>query len=450
MLSMRCARVVGLLVASAACGNVAGTAPADASGGDGEIHADDAAVVMDADSPSGVAIHVSNAGDDANDGITHPVKTLKHAVGLAATDARITSIVLATGRYSSDGGETFPYTLPSHVLLVGPAGGGAILAGSNRELGILVDDGVMRDLELEDFTVAVTARGTVQLDRVHLRTSSTALRAEQSSKVTVSSLDIVGATGSCATGIELGGASQLSASTLTTRGLQTAIVARDHSAFTLDHGTLVADGSCADTSTATLFVSSPTRTTVTETTIDGGLQGVILLGTQADHVKVTANALAVRNTKRLAVSAEQAELAVSGGSFTGNLIGIEVYTGGNVKLANTVFSDNRASACEVGDGSLTLRGCTLRDRGGVYVYGAAQIDFGTAASPGNNVFQSGAGLDIDGGRTGLHPTAVGNTWRPNLQGADAAGHYASSLITGPVGYNGPVNFNISAGSTLQL
>jgi len=100
-----------LLLSLAACGF---PRPADLPG--------DAAV----DTPDpGFVLQVSPSGDDANDGLLQPVKTLKHALGLAAADARITKIVLASGTYSGSSGETFPYAVASNVVITGPAGGGA-------------------------------------------------------------------------------------------------------------------------------------------------------------------------------------------------------------------------------------------------------------------------------------------------------------------------------------
>jgi hypothetical protein len=132
----------------------------------------------------GVTIHVSTTGDDANDGLAHPVKTLKHAIGLAAADSQIANIVLASGRYAADNGETFPYTVPASVAIVGPAGGGAILGGTKAEPGLMVDTGRLQDLELEDFAVAVVATGTASLTGVRIRTSAVALRGETTAKLT--------------------------------------------------------------------------------------------------------------------------------------------------------------------------------------------------------------------------------------------------------------------------
>src|SRR5215208_577423 len=90
------------------------TGPGDANGS-GDATASIDAPPVDAPDPPGTAIRVSPSGDDANDGFTRPVKTLKHAIGLAAANSEIIHIVLASGRYSNASGETFPYTVPPNV-----------------------------------------------------------------------------------------------------------------------------------------------------------------------------------------------------------------------------------------------------------------------------------------------------------------------------------------------
>jgi hypothetical protein len=63
---------------------------------------------------------------------------------------------------------------------------------------------------------------------------------------------------------------------------------------------------------------------------------------------------------------------------------------------------------------------------------ASQLDLGTAASPGNNTILCSSVGVANWGQTGnASVTAVGNTWTPSVQGADASGHYASQLIAGP-------------------
>lgn len=83
-----------------------------------------------------------------------------------------------------------------------------------------------------------------------------------------------------------------------------------------------------------------------------------------------------------------------------------------------------------------LRNCDVIDNGhsGVYVTGAAgsSLDLGTLAGPGGNAL-SGNNTTSTSGEAGVHidlPStlvpAVGNTWTPNEQGADAEGEYSAT------------------------
>jgi hypothetical protein len=206
-----------VLLGASACGF---PRPADVSG--------DAAV----DVPGGtdgsagpiVAIHVSPSGDDSNDGLVSPVKTLKHAIGLAADNTQISQIILATGTYSVSSGETFPYAVPPNVTIAGPAGGGALLAGDKAGPGMTVDIGGLQDLDFQDFATAITARGTASLKNIRVLTSTTAVQAETAASLTVKNLDLTGTVAACATGIVLNGNASLTVSTFTARALGTSLV----------------------------------------------------------------------------------------------------------------------------------------------------------------------------------------------------------------------------------
>jgi hypothetical protein len=80
-----------------------------------------------------------------------PVKTLKHAIELAAASPQIAQIILASGTYSASSGETFPYIIPSGLTVVGPSDGSAILAGNKTGPGLTVDAGGLQSIELQDF-----------------------------------------------------------------------------------------------------------------------------------------------------------------------------------------------------------------------------------------------------------------------------------------------------------
>lgn len=69
---------------------------------------------------------------------------------------------------------------------------------------------------------------------------------------------------------------------------------------------------------------------------------------------------------------------------------------------------------------------------------ASQLDLGTAASPGNNSILNGNVAYVPSSAANNWGTAgdagvnaAGNTWLPNVQGADSLGHYAAQSIAGP-------------------
>src|ERR1041385_4207447 len=112
------------------------------------------------DAGDGTTLQVATTGDDANNGITKPLRTLRRAIELADTDPTITAIQIAAGRYDAAHAETFPYLVPPNLTIFGPAGGGAILAGTGIEPGLVVANGTLRDLEMESLMVAIDATAT--------------------------------------------------------------------------------------------------------------------------------------------------------------------------------------------------------------------------------------------------------------------------------------------------
>jgi hypothetical protein len=140
-------------------------------------------------------------------------------------------------------------------------------------------------------------------------------------------------------------------------------------------------------------------------------------------------------------------LDVAGGSFSRNGFstvgplfgGMTVGTGGNhVKLRGVSIVDNKsplASAATAGNSGLTLAGDST-----------STFDLGTAADPGgntitgNNTSTSTTGIDVKV-NAAVTVAAVGNTFEPNLQGADALGHFA--LGAPPCG---PTTCEVTTGS----
>jgi hypothetical protein len=400
-----------------------GNEPVDAS-----IDAITDAPIDAPDQPNTVLL-VSPSGDDANDGLTMPLKTLKRAIGLAAANRDIKRIALAVGRYSSATGETFPYRIPTDVTVSGPTGGGVTLVGTNSEPGISVGAGGVVDLDLEGFTIAITATGTTTLRNIRVVTGTTAVQVETTGRVTATNLEISGTTGSCATGIVLNGSAQLTVTTLITRRLGIALNAKDDSATTIGNANISGDMGCTQ-SFALMMISSTNSFHLNDSLLDGGpSQGIRMLPASPLFQTTISNTI-VRNMRGDGISggrsANPSAFRMIGGALSGNGNGAE-FSNGTWSFTNVMIRQNIGLALFVTDGTLTMRGCTVADNGqGINISDRAGGDLGTEASTGNNVLQAtmGVALFLDGTGPTL-VSAVGNTWNPNKQGADENGRYAT-------------------------
>ncbi len=111
--------------------------------------------------------------------------------------------------------------------------------------------------------------------------------------------------------------------------------------------------------------------------------------------------------------------------------------------------------------SLSVRNSVLTTSGSnsnviLVTFSGSFIDLGSAASPGGNTFINSSadlnprtmvGISTVAGTTATM-NASGNTWRPNVQGADAAGKYAAATVTGPSPSG--VNYYVDTGITLKF
>ena len=388
-----------------------------------------------ADAEPGVALHVAPTGDDANDGLVLPVKTLKHAIGLAAANAKITSIVLASGRYATAGGETFPYSVPASLTIVGPAGGGAILAGSMTEQGMVVDGGALKDLELEDFTTAISAIGPATLTGLQVRTNMVALHAEATAPLNIDNLDISGSVATCATGIVLTGSTSLVAATLVTRNLGTTLDARDQSSIDVSKASIVGDRGCTQ---AVMPITSSGTFTISDSTLDGGHDG-ISLSPKAGALQATIRDSVLRNFKRDAViggssNGSSVSLQMTGTGLLNNGQGGAELFAGTWSLTNVTAKQNAAFGIYLEDGDLVMRGCTVTENdNGVSLLFPSRVDLGTIDNLGNNILQNNTyvGLYYDSSR--IQVDAIGNTWNPSVQGADIFGRYSTvAILQGPI------------------
>jgi hypothetical protein len=390
----------------------------------------------------GTTIHVSPTGSDANDGLLLPVKTLQHAVGLAAADPTLTAIALAAGRYSASTGETFPYSIPLHLEVLGPVGGGAVLVGDAVQPGLTLRDGSLRDLEFENFGIAVDSTGATKLTNARIRSTTTGVRGHGQASLTINNLDITGIAGACATGIRLDETAHLDLTGLSARGLGATVDAEDHSSANLTGMNVTGDLGCSN---AVINAASDGTFAITESVLDTGNVGIELgLQTASRQAQASVTNVTIHHMKGVGMGFGNANVVVVGGELSHNGMVATVVSAFEVTLSltNVLIDQNPGGALEVERTALTMRRCTVTGNGAgmaVEVMVIDLVDLGTSTSPGENVFQNNSayGLRIQGSDFGPVRTvhAVGNTWNFMVEGTDGSGNYNPSrtaLGTDPI------------------
>ena len=128
------------------------------------------------------------------------------------------------------------------------------------------------------------------------------------------------------------------------------------------------------------------------------------------------------------------------GSSAGDGVALEFAASGSASLDNVSLTNNDFGIVMARFNTQLPFQFTLRNsrvssnsQAGIGTYSLGPIDFGSLASPGNNVFQGnglgqsdGANVVFGGSGSGGPLLAVGNTWDADVQGADASGRYTVS------------------------
>lgn len=430
------ASMVLVLLTAASCGfprppDLVGDAPGGADGSAGPI----------------VAIHVSPSGDDANDGMTQPVKTLKHAIGLAIENSQISMITLASGRYSSDSGETFPYMVPAKMMIAGPAGGGAILAGNMTETALVLREALLQDVEFEGFGLAIDSIGAATLNGIRIRESMIAIHGHVDANLMIDNLDITGVISACASGIVLNDTAALKVAALATRNLGVTLDSEDHSTSDLTNVNITGDPGCPG---SVINVVSDKTLSFHEGLLEDGNIGISLGSltsggdpSQASLVDVTIHGM------KTGIGIGHASLSMVGGEFArcGMTNAAISSFRATLSLGNVTFTQNVGLAMFAQDTQLTMRECSVTATSGgldISVADPSVTDLGTSTDPGKNTFQGG--LVIEG--SDFSPLrvidAIGNTWNPSVQGADGNGQYDPTLVIpgSSTGISGP-NYSLS-------
>ncbi len=196
-----------------------------------------------------------------------------------------------------------------------------------------------------------------------------------------------------------------------------------------------------------------------------------LIGGVFDQLTLTQSTITASGGAAIASEFAQgfgAVVALDGMSLANNGYGIfwAGRTGGSFDVRNTTVTGSSAAG-GIGAGiyvyatpsaSFKLRASTVSGgaQDGVTFGGfvTMTVDLGTAADPGGNTFTGNAASGLlNGMAPGQTLNAVGNTWAPNVQGADANGRYSTPPAFAPVPKVGPangVNFHTENASTLNL
>jgi hypothetical protein len=441
-------------------------------------------------------------GSDANQGTqTKPFKTLTKALTKARAGDTVT---LAKGSYSKQGsGDTFPVLVPAGVTIVGTlqsnGGKGTFLSASSSAAGetglTFAGDATVKDLELDVFGTAIfadkgkltlsnlnlilnrqgvglggSAQATMINANVFISDGQTAVAANQQAQFTMDGGQITGDGSNCgkgAVGLRLRDAAQ--ARLTNTHGLRNAL--RNIPGRALAMGA---------TSKATVNL-----TTISRTFPDGCFPGFGAVEVRESASLALTNSLiqGIGGSNAVGIDAVTTmpltldATTVDGFSGTGILMqdpgkAVQlVLTDASNVLRNTIGIDARGAnvRVEISGGVLsgtngTILAANIKIRrssvlGGNIGLGLTGMnaDLGTVTDPGGNTIRVnpantvGSGLRIANNLSGLVVKAVGNTWAPNVQGADSQGHYipgtqvnsSSPLAKGP-------NFDLSTGTTIQF
>ena len=394
----------------------------------------DAPDAPDAPGPLGAVLRVTDDGDDAGDGAARPLRTLGRALQLAAAHPEVLSIELAAGRYDAARGETFPYVVPDALSIAGRGDGTAELVGDGAVDGLVVGGGVVTRVTLQAFRVAVTTRGAAILDTLDIRASQIGVHADPQSAPTLRKLTVTAAAEACSTAVEGVGSAHLDITDLTTTEVASAVHTHDQATTALRASRISATRACPRL--PVVWSESDGALTVTDTEITGGTLGIGWAPSGEAVVQVARTNIHDATTGiaglRARVTLEDVTLTSILGTgiaaVSGDWAITRAVVAGGLGDALYVAQDPTPATC------LIVRDSTLRG----FLYGIslghdAEVDLGTAASPGHNTIQGHRlGLYIPDTGSARTLQAVGNTWQPLSQGADAEGHYGAQLLRGPV------------------
>jgi len=418
-------------------------------------------------------------GSDGNSGTQDaPVKTIHRALALFKPGIRIE---LQAGTYNVANGQVFPDSLPSGVVIESVSAGQAVLVGTIGD-------------------IAFYAAGTDTIKYVQFQGFNTCIRAGSGSHVLLGvglttinkTFDIYGAAegifqAGTGTSAVIGTAKEFSRITIKDCVLSGgtsnySIVTLSNAARALITGTTI-----KDSPTTVLEMYDATVAEINTSTFSNtGLHG--LGSSAAASLRGTASLTIIGSTitdtygSAIAMESPTAVLTLKRVQLARNAMNgfgaAALYLYGSASIDSCAIVNNGEYGivlsqgyftfrhCDIsgapsqgisvsGGASLTMRSSTVSYSGiGVHLVASNSLaDLGTASDPGGNTFRNNTkyGVQSDVTVNGTAVQAVGNTWIPNVQGADANGHYTAKAVAGPTTATTPQNYYITgAGRSIQF
>jgi hypothetical protein len=403
-------------------------------------------------------------GNDANPGTEQkPFKTLTRALSIATSGQ---TVELYSGTYDQINGETFPEAVPDGVTVAAVVAGEAVVMGDPGSSGgdvigvEFAGGGTLRNLQIQGFESALGLSGSanVTCEGCAISNGGAAFALNDDARLTMTGGELYDLGPSCSGAVGYtAGASLVTLDGVNVHDIGSSFSLQDMSNVILQDGTIdnVGSSGCAgsDFEGDTFDMQGSSGLELDGTTVSGGPGWAIMVWSGAGVVLTNAS---ISSPNGIDVAGDT-EVTIDGTTFSGVAGEASGTVGVSVGSAGAMVTMTNASIGGFGTGVLAelgatqLRGTTIENVTTAVVVQGGSVDLGSLADPGGNTLKTeGTGLEVWAGADVL-VQAVGNTWIPSVQGADASGHYTFGELTGPYGLTAPspCNFSIAAGSKVD-
>jgi hypothetical protein len=415
----------------------------------------------------------ADTGLDTNAGtLDKPLKTIKKSLEVWKAGKEL---VLLPATYSEVSGEQWPYDLPAGVIIKSTAAGVVLESNlATRPNAFNVSSVQIENVAFKDFATALVQSSGKQTLKGVIFESNNAASMTGSAEADWSNLNF-----------RKGSVSLLGQSLTNLKGAIfgtafRAILVTDSAQLNLENGSTpdgpVVNAIVVARRNAKASVKNSTLSTIIEAleviggakldvvnTIISSTTGPGVFVSSSSTLSMTGGSISVPNDGIEARS--YANVTVDGTKITATSAtgkGITMSTG-SLKVSNAQISSQNTAVEITEQTDFILRNSSLYTRTNnnwaLYINDAGPVngitDLGTAASPGGNTFKTVSSnlFPLVNIQIGTFATttvnASGNTWRPSVQGADAAGKYAAATVVGPSAL-AQQNYYVGTGVTLKF